>query len=117
MIGQSPIGRLHQVGWNEAVSLISDRARAIITDPEWLAKRDVQLRAEEHLLGFNAGFEGAERAAFERERQWVKDRTEILESLRWAYAHAQCDEEATTGEQEDFGDLKAKAWDVLEKWK
>lgn len=42
MVGQSPIGRLHQIGWNEAVSLISDRARAIIADPNWLSKRDVE---------------------------------------------------------------------------
>lgn len=43
MIGQSPIGRLHQVGWNAAVSLISDRVRAIIADPNWLAKHDAEL--------------------------------------------------------------------------
>lgn len=33
----------------------------------------VKLRAEEHLLGFNAGFDGAERAAFERERKRLDD--------------------------------------------
>lgn len=42
MVGQSPIGRLHQVGWNAAVSLISDRVRAIIADSNWLSKRDVE---------------------------------------------------------------------------
>ena len=38
---------------------------------------------------------------------------ELVESLTWAFHYAQMDDEMTTGEQEDFSDNKAKAWERM----
>ena len=67
------------------------RAREIVlncapSDQPLLAQHDVELEMKAHKAGFDAGFEGAERAAFEREREYVTrlraEAAAVMEAIR-----------------------------------